>query len=94
VLPAQSLDCRIAVSLTYTELSIRMVKLAWNKRGRQCVGQERASGIGCCPINLPTPRGQWPYRPKYKDKPSATQPIIQQATREQKLAYRELRLAC
>lgn len=34
------------------------------------------------------------YRSNYKDKPSATKPIIQQATREQKKMYRTLQLAC
>jgi len=34
------------------------------------------------------------YHSKYKDKPSATKPVIQQATRDQKKAYRALQLAC
>lgn len=34
------------------------------------------------------------YRPTIKDKPSATKPIIQQATRKQRRAYSDLQLAC
>ena len=34
------------------------------------------------------------YQAKDKDKPSATKPLIQSATREQKQAYRALQLAC
>jgi hypothetical protein len=34
------------------------------------------------------------YHAKYKDKPSATKPVIQKATREQRQAYRALQLAC
>jgi hypothetical protein len=34
------------------------------------------------------------YHSKYKDKPSATQPIVQNATRKQREAYRTLQLAC
>ena len=34
------------------------------------------------------------YHAKYKDKPSATKPMIQSATRKQKQTYRALQLAC
>jgi len=34
------------------------------------------------------------YHSKYKDKPSATRPIVEKATREQREAYRVLQLAC
>jgi hypothetical protein len=34
------------------------------------------------------------YHSKYKNKPNATKPVIQQATRKQKQAYRALQLAC
>lgn len=34
------------------------------------------------------------YRPEIKDKPSATKPVVLQATRKQRQAYRDFQLAC